>query len=155
MQHRLTNRHRAQFFCALTLLATALFLPGCSSDPGPLDPQGHRDTGRFITLEVIPTWQSTLKELTQRVVAHELPVPKSAIFQPKIRFTAYYDSLLQTTHAAVYGNVDSVGAYGQDIHQGFYVIWEQPGNVAADNSAAFFNEKRWQLFQVNMLDNQF
>jgi len=137
----------------LAIFVATVCLAGCAPtqpSPGSTGPTGHfGDSRNLVPLQVRDQWKYDVIPLTRELVTKELRFPKTARFDEKVRYEAYYDSNKDITWLAVYGNVTCSSDFGQVDNNGYYVTWQQPGKANEDVLPP------WQLQDVAVLDQAF
>ncbi|MGD0461931.1 MAG: hypothetical protein ABSB74_05545 [Tepidisphaeraceae bacterium] len=137
----------------IAIIVAVVCLAGCASTqpgPGSMGPTGHFGDARYlVALNVRDQWKYDVISLTQELVTKDLRFPKTARFDEKVRYEAYYDSNKDITWLAVYGNVTCSSDFGQVDHNGYYVTWQQPGKAHEDFLPP------WKLQDVEVLDQTF
>jgi hypothetical protein len=138
----------------LTAVGLAL-LAGCVDSARPnagiSGPTGRAsDAGIIHTIKVRDVWKENLKPLTRDVVVRKLALGKTARFEDPPRFDGYYDSDHNVTRVAAYGDVTTYTDYGTVIKNGYYVVWENQGQVKTD-----FPQTPWQLVDVEIMDQPY
>ncbi len=115
-----------------------------------MGPTGHfGDSSNLVSLDVRNQWKYDVTSLTRDVVTKQLRFPKTARFDEKVRYEAYYDTNKDITWLAVYGNVTCKSDYGAEDNNGYYVTWQQPGKAHEDLLPP------WQLQDVEILDQTY
>jgi hypothetical protein len=136
----------------ITLIVAMVCLAGCAnqSNSGAMGPTGHfGDSQHLVPLDVRDQWKYDVISLTQEFVAKQLRFPKTALFDDKVRYEAYYDTNKNITWLAVYGNVTCKSDFGQVDNNGYYVTWTQPGKPNEDFLPP------WQIKDVEILDQTY
>lgn len=140
--------------CRLLSIAALLVLASCGAaayNSGVSGPTGRAsDAGNVRVISVRDVWKQDLKNETRRIVVARLPLGKTAIFDGFTEFEGYYDAEQDVTRVAAYGNVHTSTDYGTTVHNGYYVIWEQPGKVTTD-----FPQRAWKLVDVEITDQPY
>jgi len=133
---------------AVAVLAEAM-LAGCAPAPQPvsgLGPTGNlADAAKLVVVKVRDVWKYDLRQRTQSIVKKKVRFPDDVDFDDRVRYEGYYDSSRNVTWVAVYGNVTSTSDYGSVDHDGYYVVWEQPGRLQSDFPPP------WQLDDAELL----
>jgi hypothetical protein len=131
-------------------------LCGCTQTPSSnaqTDPLGHaKNSHRLIARQFAPEWTYDLALRTEKVVKPRLQYPDTARFDNLPHTESYYDPVADQTQINVYGNAESMGNSGQDVFQGYYVTWEQSGNVKTQDQ---IRDGQWSLVDLEVLDSQF
>ncbi len=137
----------------IAIIVAVVCLGGCVStqpSPGSMGPTGHfGDARNLLPLQVRDQWKYDVISLTRDLVAKDLRFPKTARFDEKVRYEAYYDTNKNITWLAVYGNVTCSSDAGQVDNNGYYVTWQQPGKALGDMLPP------WHLQDVEVLDQTF
>ena len=133
------------------ILGLAL-LANCAGAPsaGVNGPTGRAGDARSISSLAVPdTWQMDLGPQSKDMVMKKLTYPKTARFDQKIHFEAYYDAAHDVTRVGVYGNVRSGSDYGTTYDNGYYVTWEGTGRIVSSFPPP------WRLVDVEVFDLQY
>jgi hypothetical protein len=139
----------AGIFTALSLI----LLSGCTGSSGIPNagisgPTGRSaDAGNVREIAVRSVWKQDLKSQTRALVVQKLPLAKTAKFDGDCHYDGYYNADRDVTRVGVYGNVITYSDYGTVIKNGYYVIWEEPGDLKID-----FPPNPWQLVDVEITD---
>ncbi|MGD0388492.1 MAG: hypothetical protein ABSC42_05995 [Tepidisphaeraceae bacterium] len=128
----------------LTLLASCA---GAGPSAGIDGPTGRAGDARSVSsVDVRDTWKMDLAPQSQDMVTKKLTFPKTARFDEKVHFEAYYDAEHDVTRLGVYGNVKSSSDYGTSYNNGYYVTWEETGRADSDFPPP------WRLVDVEVMD---
>jgi len=131
----------------LTLLASCAAAPPSAGIDGPTGRAG--DARSVSSVNLRDTWKMDLGPQSQNMVLKKLTYPKTARFDEKVHFEAYYDAAHDVTRVGVYGNVKSSSDYGTSYNNGYYVTWEGTGRVDSDFPPP------WRLADVEVMDLQY
>jgi hypothetical protein len=107
------------------------------------------DAGKLTPVSVRAMWRYELKPASQKLVAKKLDYSDSAKFDDFVHYDGFYDSTLNVTRVAVYGNVTTTSDYGSTYVHGYYVIWEQEGRVKADELPP------WQIVDLEIMNQPY
>jgi hypothetical protein len=129
-----------------------IWLASCAGAPsaGIDGPTGRAGDARSVSsVKVRDTWKMDLAQQSQDLVTKKLTYSKTARFDEKVHFEAYYDAAHDVTRLGVYGNVKSSSDYGTSYNNGYYVTWEGTGRVDSDFPPP------WRLVDVEVMDLQY
>jgi len=132
-----------------------IMLAGCAVGSSPYTgtggPTGRiSDSGNISPLTVRDVWKLDLETRSKKLVTSQISFGNTARFDNNVRYDGYYDSARNVTTIGVYGNVTTSTDYGEDRNNGYYVNWDQTGQVTAD-----FPTAPWRLVDVEITDQQY
>ncbi len=132
---------------SLIMLASCVGAPPSAGINGPT---GRASDARSISPISVPdTWKLDLGPQSQDLVTKKLTYPKTARFDEKVHFEAYYDAARDVTRVGVYGNVRSSSDYGPTYNNGYYVTWEGTGRIDSEFPPP------WRLVDLEVMDIQY
>lgn len=137
------------------LMLAALALGGCAmgTTPPPTGVLGRTtDTTRFKPVAVRAEWKMDLSDATLNVARKQLKYPDTAKFDGPPRFDAFYDTHADMTQVEAWGNAMETGPYGQSAKQGYYALWELPGDLRKSSDT---NLPPWRLADLEVFDTPF
>jgi hypothetical protein len=137
----------------ITAVLVFALMAGCMDAPqggGINGPTGRAaDAGKITAVGVRTLWKYDLKQASQDLVAKRLPYGSTAKFDDFVHFEGFFNATLNVTRVSVYGNVTTNTDYGTTDVNSYYVTWEQPGHVSADELPP------WQIVDVQILNQPY